>query len=102
MCAMPLFAKGAANPRSRQFAQSNPASEGGGEPPAVRGAQSRPAVEVGDPPPDSSRAAGKRARDDVGVRCAATNCDRVVTDADGSPVPGEDVGHLLLCALYCV
>ena len=85
------FQRGAANPQYRPPRQ-----------PSARGEQPIPAVEAGEPPPGSSRAAGKRARDDVGVRCAATNCDRVVTDADGSPVPGEDVVHLLLCPLYCV
>ena len=85
------FQRGAANPQYRPPRQ-----------PSERGEHPIPAVEVGEPPPGGSRVAGKRTCDDVGVRCAADNCDRVVADADGTPVPGEGVVRLLLVSLYFV
>ena len=98
------FRKGPANPQSGRAKGrgGKTAHEGSEALPAVGAAHSSPAVEEGEPPPGGSRAASKRKRDDVGVRCAADNCDRVVANADGTPVPGEGVVRLLLVSLYFV
>ena len=73
------FQRGAANPQYRPPRQ-----------PSERGEQPIPAVEVGEPPPRSSRAAGKRSLHDERQRCAADQCECIVADTDGNPVPGED------------
>ena len=73
------FARGAAHPQSRQSREAR-----------ARGEQPTPADEVGEPPPGSSRAALKRSLHDERQRCAADQCECIVADTDGNPVPGED------------
>ena len=98
------FQKGPANPQSGRAKGrgGKTAHEGSEALPAVGAAHARGSDDVGEPPPGGSRAAGKRTRGDVGVRCAAHNCDRVVADADGTPMPGERVVRLLLVSLCFV